>query len=274
MENKEQQILSEIKEMMASIRSQLELLDAKMAELQQATAVSDEETTPIDLDIEDLIVEEFTGDEIAEVPAVPAAPEVLSVPEVSEVPEMSDALEAPEVSELMVERCEPEEEPEEEPECELECEPETEPDIDDLPFDDIPVAEEPVTEEHTEDDGDDDLPIFAEPEPVPVQPTVQTVVKPQTAVIDAMAARQAWRTDMPGTPVKDIRSAISLNDRILFINMLFNQDPMSFQEALTRINQMASLDEVAGYVVEEHPEWDLDSEFVYRFMMAVRRKVR
>lgn len=253
MENKEQQILSEIKEMMASIRSQLELLDAKMAELQQATAVSDEETTPIDLDIEDFIVEEFTGDEIAEVPAVPAAPEVLSVPEVSEVPEvpeMSDALEAPEVSELMVERCEPEEEPE----CELEGEPETEPDIDDLPF--------------------DDLPIFAEPEPVPVQPTVQTVVKPQTAVIDAMAARQAWRTDMPGTPVKDIRSAISLNDRILFINMLFNQDPMSFQEALTRINQMASLDEVAGYVVEEHPEWDLDSEFVYRFMMAVRRKVR
>ena len=253
MENKEQQILSEIKEMMASIRSQLELLDAKMAELQQATAVSDEETTPIDLDIEDFIVEEFTGDEIAEVPAVPAAPEVLSVPEVSEVPEvpeMSDALEAPEVSELMVERCEPEEEPE----CELEGEPETEPDIDDLPF--------------------DDLPIFAEPEPVSVQPTVQTVVKPQTAVIDAMAARQAWRTDMPGTPVKDIRSAISLNDRILFINMLFNQDPMSFQEALTMINQMASLDEVAGYVVEEHPEWDLDSEFVYRFMMAVRRKVR
>lgn len=229
MENKEQQILSEIKEMMASIRSQLELLDAKMAELQQAIAVSDEDTTPIDLDIEDFIVEEFTGDEIAEVPAVPAAPEVLSVPEVSE---------------LMVERCEPE--------------------------------EEPVTEEHTEGDGDDDLPIFAEPEPVPVpvQPTVQTVVKPQTAVIDAMAARQAWRTDMPGTPVKDIRSAISLNDRILFINMLFNQDPMSFQEALTRINQMASLDEVAGYVVEEHPEWDLDSEFVYRFMMAVRRKVR
>ena len=259
MENKEQQILSEIKEMMASIRSQLELLDAKMAELQQATAVSDEETTPI----------EFTGDEIAEVPAVPAAPEVLSVPEVSEVPEvpeMSDALEAPEVSELMVERCEPEEEPE--------CELGGEPDIDDLPFDDIPVAEEPVTEEHTEDDGDDDLPIFAEPEPVPVQPTVQTVVKPQTAVIDAMAARQAWRTDMPGTPVKDIRSAISLNDRILFINMLFNQDPMSFQEALTRINQMASLDEVAGYVVEEHPEWDLDSEFVYRFMMAVRRKIQ
>ena len=35
MENREQQILSEIKSMMTSIRSQLERLDAKMAELQQ-----------------------------------------------------------------------------------------------------------------------------------------------------------------------------------------------------------------------------------------------
>ena len=35
MENREQQILAEIKVMMGSIRTQLELLDAKMAELQQ-----------------------------------------------------------------------------------------------------------------------------------------------------------------------------------------------------------------------------------------------
>ena len=35
MENREQQILAEIKDMMVSIRSQLELLDAKMLELQQ-----------------------------------------------------------------------------------------------------------------------------------------------------------------------------------------------------------------------------------------------
>ena len=79
---------------------------------------------------------------------------------------------------------------------------------------------------------------------------------------------------MPGTQVKDIRSAISLNDRILFINMLFDQDPMAFQEALTKINQMSSIDEVVEYIVAERPEWNLESETVYRFMMAVRRKIR
>ena len=79
---------------------------------------------------------------------------------------------------------------------------------------------------------------------------------------------------MPGSPVRDIRSAISLNDRILFINGLFAQDPMAFQDTLTRINHMESLEDVIAYVVAERPEWDLESEIVYRFMMAVRRKVK
>ena len=222
MENKESQILSEIMDMMASIRSQLELLDAKMAELQNTVGQGDAEPMPIDLDIDD-------------------------VPEVEEP-----------VEEVVVEE-------------------------DDLPFYDEPAEEpvpepveepieEPVVEEPVVEEDDDDLPIFAEPEPVyeaaPAEPKVKT------AVIDAMTDRQAWRTDMPGTAVKDIRSAISLNDRILFINNLFGQDPMAFQDALTKINQMTSIEEVVEYVVSEQPGWNLESDTVYRFMMAVRRKVR
>jgi len=140
------------------------------------------------------------------------------------------------------------------------------------------VVEEPVVMVEPEDD---DFPVFMEPEPVQ-EPAVESVTepellvaaKPAVAVIDSMTDRQAWRTDMPGSPVRDIRSAISLNDRILFINGLFAQDPMAFQEALTRINQMESLDEVISYMAASHPDWDFESEIVYRFMMAVRRKVK
>lgn len=234
MENKERQILSEIKEMMASIRSQLEILDAKMAELQQAVDQEDADVVPIDLDL---------GDDLQVYPAVEDEP----VPE----PVAEEPAEAVDVTD------------------------------DDLPFGDFPEetapsaeevpAEEPVVEE----EPDDDLPIFAEPEPVAkAAPVVTEEPKVKQTVIDAMTDRQAWRTDMPGTQVKDIRSAISLNDRILFINYLFNEDPMAFQEALTKINQMGSLDEVTAYVVECFPDWNLESDVVYRFMMAVRRKVR
>lgn len=253
MENKESQILSEIMTMMASLRSQMDLLEAKVVELQSLAGQEDTDMTPIDLDIDDIIAGPVvTAEE-------PVEPEVVEEPEAGVVVE-------PEVVEEPVATVETED--------------------DDLPFEEIPdPSEEPVEaglEETVEpEQEDDDLPVFMEPEPV-AEPVVEPVsepepvveAKPEIAVIDSMTDRQAWRTDMPGSPVRDIRSAISLNDRILFINGLFAQDPMAFQETLTRINQMESLEDVIAYVVAERPEWDLESEIVYRFMMAVRRKVK
>lgn len=240
MENREQQILSEIKAMMASIRSQLEILDAKMAELQQSVDPQEIDMSPIDLDLADF----------SEVKAEEVSAEAVGADDdlpFDDVPEPEVEVSVPEPA---VEESEPEADAAEDVEP-----------VESAVEEDLPVAEE--------EDDDDDLPIFAEPEVVAPQ-----LRKPKPAVIDTMTDRQAWRTDMPGTPVKDIRSAISLNDRIFFINYLFNEDPMAFQEALTRINQMGSLDEVVEYVTSDFPEWNMESDVVYRFMMAVRRRIR
>lgn len=225
MENKEQQILSEIKSMMASIRSQLERLDAKMAELQQVVDPENFEADSVDINIDEPI-EDVTAD----------------------LPEIQD---------------------------------------DDLPFDDVPVedaADEPVqvdieqpaeevVEETAVEEEDDDLPgVFDEPVPVTIATKAEVTAKP--TINDVMASEHAWRKDMPGTPVRDIRSAISLNDRVIFINLLFNEDAQAFVNALTRINSMETLDEAVDFISSEFPSWDLNSDLVYRFMMAVRRKVR
>lgn len=265
MENKEQQILSEIKSMMASIRVQLERLDAKMAELQQVVDPEEFEAESIDLEIDEPLVAEQVVEEMVQEQEIPLAEEVEAAEEPAEEP-----VEEP-VEESVEESVE---EPVEEV-VEAEAE------VEDLPEEDLPVEEAPV----------DDLPFFdeepapveepvlvaeeapaAEPAPVTVAEKAESVAKP--TVNDAMAAQQAWRKDMPGSQVRDIRSAISLNDRIIFINYLFKEDPMAFQESLTKINQMESLDQVVEYVCTDFPEWDLNSEIVYRFMMAVRRKVR
>lgn len=225
--------MSEIKDMMASLRSQMEALEAKVDELQYLVYQEDTDNDfidPIDLDIDD----------------VPAQ----DVPEPVEVPD--DDLPFDDIPEPVAE---PEPEPEPEPESEPVVEPE-------MVVEPEPMVEpEPVVE------------LIPTEEPEPVVEPEPVAIEPKVAVIDSMTDRQAWRTDMAGTHVRDIRSAISLNDRILFINTLFGQDPMAFQESLTKINQMTSLDDVVSYVVAEHPEWDLESETVYRFMMAVRRKV-
>ncbi|MBR4755861.1 MAG: hypothetical protein IK076_02865 [Bacteroidales bacterium] len=94
-----------------------------------------------------------------------------------------------------------------------------------------------------------------------------------TAVMDVMAEKQAWRTDRPGMPVKNIISAISLNDRVLLINVLFNEDPMLFQDAIARFNSMGSFKEALEYIEANYPGWDMNSEPVYRLMMAIRRKL-
>ena len=135
-------------------------------------------------------------------------------------------------------------------------------DIEDAPID-IDIDDIPMEEF-------DEVVNVVEPEPVETMDEVPV----RQAVIDVLEDKRAWKTDMPGAPVRDIRSAISLNDRVLFINRLFNEDPLSFQEMLSKINNMTSLSEVVEAVVTEHPDWDLGSELVYRFMMAVRRKVK
>lgn len=244
MENKEQQILSEIKAMMATIRQQMEMLDAKMAELQQMSRFEGEDVAPIVLDIDtfDLPVEEVPEEMPA--PAEPSDDLPFDLP-VEETPVEEPVQEAPVAAE-----------PEIEPVVEAALEPMTE----DLP-------EEILLEDHA---AEETAPIIvAEPEP-------EEVVKPlvKEAIIDAMTEKQAWRTDMPGTQVKDVRLAISLHERVLFINHLFSEDPMAFQTTVNKVNASASLDEVVEYVKETFPQWDLDSDLVYRFMMAVRRKIR
>ena len=206
MENREQQILSEIKSMMSSIRSQLERLDAKMAELQQVVDPENFEADSIDISIDE-----------------PVEEVVLDIPEIQD---------------------------------------------DDLPFGDVNVEE--VTEVGEVAEAVEVVEVVE----TPVTIAAKAEVSAKPTINDVMAADHAWRKDMPGTPVRDIRSAISLNDRVIFINLLFNEDAQAFVNALTRINSMATLDEVVDFISSEFPSWDLNSELVYRFMMAVRRKVR
>lgn len=254
MENREQEILSEIKSMMASIRSQLEILDAKLVELHQEVDPRGFESDLINVIVDDIGILGVREPVVEEIP--------LDLPEASEAPVEVTGEEADEaVAEETVQAVE-----------QL-----TEED-DDLPFGEMPVeipVEVPVeipAEPVQVEPEDDDLPgIFDEPEPVTVAAKAAVAARP--TLNDSLAADQAWRRDMPGTSVRDIRSAISLNDRVIFINQLFEEDAQAFVNALSDINQMTTLDEVVEYLAARYPQWDMNSDLVYRFMMAVRRKI-
>jgi hypothetical protein len=213
-----------------------------MAELQQVVDPEDSAAMPIDLDIDENTLDISVQETVVE-DDLPFAEEPAVEPEQVE----AEPLPEPEL--------EPELEPEPEPEPEIEPEPEPEP--------------EPDGEEA--DDDDDDLPLFSDPKPL-FEAAIDSP-KTKRAVIDVMTDKEAWRTDMVGTPVRDLLSAISLNDRVQFINVLFQGDPVIFQQTRAKINTMTSLDEVVEYVTSNF-NWDMGSQVVYRFMMAVRRKVQ
>lgn len=94
------------------------------------------------------------------------------------------------------------------------------------------------------------------------------------AVMDVMTDKAAWLHDMPGPEVRSLRSAIGLGDQVLFIRKLFRDDSALYQDSIDKLNAMPTLKEAVDYLSETFPEWDIASEDVYRFMMAVRRKIR
>lgn len=138
---------------------------------------------------------------------------------------------------------------------------------------DLPAAEEDATESVFGELWGESKPAAAKK---PASRTLNDVnaARVHKAVIDSRPDKPRWYTDIPGPEVKDVRSAISLNDRVLFICSLFRDDSMLFQDVVNRINSFPTLEKAVEYLSETFPEWDIYSDNVHRFMMAVRRKIR
>ena len=150
-------------------------------------------------------------------------------------------------------------------------------------IEEIPETEEidPEPEEIPDQVGDDTVVIEPEPVEIPAEEVpVEDEVIDLSIDMAEMGAKTVpdaksfqWMIDLPGSPVANVISAISLNDRVLFINTLFKEDPSLFQQTIAAFNGMQTINEAVSYVIANFPDWNLNSEVVYRLMMAVRRKL-
>ena len=92
MENRQQQILAEIQELMSSVRSQLEKLDAKMQEFQQVVDPQGDMAMPIDIDIdESYLNEEIVVEADLDLPEIQET-EPETVVEIAEEPVAEEAV--------------------------------------------------------------------------------------------------------------------------------------------------------------------------------------
>ena len=229
--------------------------------------------TPIDISIQDIDISPVIEDPAAEYAASPMVAEPAEA--TTEPAELAAPVAEPvEATTEPAELAAPVAEPVEATGQAVNAVPDDLPFDDDFPADEPSAVPEPISEPPLDIEPEIAInPTSEEPTPKP-NAAILDSKKAETAVMDVMAEKQAWRTDRPGSQVKNVISAISLNDRVLLINVLFREDPILFQSTISAFNGMTNLDEAISYIQTNFPDWDLNSEPVYRLMMAVRRKLR
>lgn len=289
MGNIDEKRLSALLERINNIKVELEALENEVRRLGEATEAAEvtagptetpvaesvevldiKDEIPIEIDIPDINIPPIVEDPAAEYTVASAGSATEDIP----VPEPTSPVTEPVEVSIPTEVATTPEAPVIQPDDDL-------PSGDDLPMDEPSTIPEPVPEPTL--DIEPEIVIAPAPESETTQKTepaprpkasILDSQKPETAVMDVMAEKQAWRTDRPGSQVKNVISAISLNDRVLLINVLFREDPILFQSTISAFNGMTNLDEAISYIQTNFPDWDLNSEPVYRLMMAVRRKLR
>ncbi|MBR1405722.1 MAG: hypothetical protein IJ578_02150 [Bacteroidales bacterium] len=291
--------LEEVINRLEALKKEVTELEAVVAELSAAQAAQapaaagveavapvepfgDEEpvdlSEPIDISLEEAdFVPVPAGEpavDIEEVPAAEPMAEPVAEEEAVSLDEVEDLPEEPLVEPEPAEEPEPVEKPEpvKEPESVEKPEPVKEPE----------PAEEPKAEAEPASEEGGFFDLFGEE--IPAEPrkgrrrreSIAEVAEGSgsKAVVDAMEVGAAWRTDIPGPEVKSLRSAIALGDQVMFISRLFRKDSALYQDTVDRLNRTGTLKEAIAYLSETFPEWDLASDDVYKFMMAVRRKIR
>lgn len=72
--------------------------------------------------------------------------------------------------------------------------------------------------------------------------------------------------------IEDIRGHLSINQRFMFVNALFDGDENRFNEVIDHIERQESADEAIHYLHAAFGEWDRQREEVQDFMSIVKRR--
>lgn len=121
------------------------------------------------------------------------------------------------------------------------------------------------------------------------QPVIKEPLKPQvdvdekegmltinqriSAQINANASRNAEHTS--AQPITDLKQAITLNDKLLYIKDLFNGYNLAYSEALDILNRFTSFDEAENFLKTSYAaknNWDAKPATTEKFYALLRRR--
>jgi hypothetical protein len=84
-------------------------------------------------------------------------------------------------------------------------------------------------------------------------------------------SRQDLSSKLQSKPIRDIGTALGLNDRFKLINELFNGDKESYQQTISILDNATNFNEAFNYINTSY-DWDMEDESVQLLLDLVRRK--
>ncbi|MFC4212680.1 hypothetical protein ACFOWA_15900 [Pedobacter lithocola] len=99
----------------------------------------------------------------------------------------------------------------------------------------------------------EDSPAFI-PEAVPVKPIVEQTIqdKPTPSLNDLLAKTNGAQNEVAKAPILDLKQAINLNEKLLFIKDLFSGYNMAYSEALDIVNKMPNFEAADSFLQKNY----------------------
>lgn len=134
----------------------------------------------------------------------------------------------------------------------------------DVDFDE-PVISPPVVEER---------PIFI-PEAVPVKPIVEPISSKPAPSLNDLLAKTNHNSEIVKAPISDLKQAINLNEKLLFIKDLFNGYNLAYSEAIDIVNKMNNFETADGFLQNNYAvknNWASKQATVDQFYELLNRR--
>ena len=98
------------------------------------------------------------------------------------------------------------------------------------------------------------------------------MANPKQTLADTIVTPTALGDDMNHAKIRSLREGIGLNDKFLMIRDLFDGDNEAYDEAISALDEMESMDDCMIHIIENYA-WNPDSEGSKFIMQLLERKL-
>lgn len=114
--------------------------------------------------------------------------------------------------------------------------------------------------------------VYEQEDEEPTMTLADAMANPKQTLADTIVTPTALGDDMNHAKIRSLREGIGLNDKFLMIRDLFDGDNEAYDEAISALDEMESMDDCMIHIIENYA-WNPDSEGSKFIMQLLERKL-